>query len=108
MDAEKFRNTRRALGLTEVGFGSAFGVSRRTVQNWAKKGPPPYIAHLLELALVLQIPVRSPNAGFDEILEELTPALDAVLKSATAADWDRQAVLVAIEHWAREKGLSAR
>lgn len=56
MDAEAFRAARRKLGLTEVGFGDMFGVSRRSVQNWAKKGPPQSLVE--KLLLVVRIGLR--------------------------------------------------
>ena len=103
MDAEAFRAARRNLGLTEVGFGDMFGVSRRSVQNWSKKGPPPYIAELLQLALLTRIagPRRSDaDSVRADAVPPVAPALDSLLTSAVAAGWDKAAVLAAVEAWA--------
>jgi transcriptional regulator with XRE-family HTH domain len=102
MDAEAFRAARRKLGLTEVGFGEMFGVSRRSVQNWSKKGPPAYIAELLKLALLTCL-VGPDRLGVDPAQADavpVSPALDTLLTSAVAAGWDRGAVLEAVEAWA--------
>lgn len=96
MDAEAFRVARRDLGLTEIGFGNAFGVSRRTVQNWSKKGPPPYIAELLQLALLMRIV----GPGRSDAVPSVAPALDTLLASAVAAGWNKAAVLAAVDAWA--------
>ncbi len=91
MDAEAFRAARRELGLTEIGFGKAFGASRRTVQNWSKKGPPAYIAELLQLALLTRIagPGRSVAGavGASDAMTKLSPVLNSLLSSAIAAGW---------------------
>lgn len=104
MDAEAFRAARRELGLTEIGFGNAFGVSRRTVQNWSKKGPPAYIAELLQLALLTRIagPERfaAGVVGARDAVAKLSPALNSLLSSAIAAGWDKDVVVAAVEAWA--------
>lgn len=102
MDAEAFRAARRKLGLTEVGFGDMFGVSRRSVQNWSKKGPPVYIAELLQLALLTRIagPGHSDADSTQADAVPVAPALDSLLASAVAAGWDNGAVLAAVEAWA--------
>lgn len=101
MDAEAFRAARRKLGLTEVAFGDMFGVSRRSVQNWSKKGPPAYIAELLKLALLTRIsgPGRSGTFSTQASGVPVAPALDSLLTSAVAAGWDNGSVLAAVEAW---------
>lgn len=110
MDAEAFRAARRRLGLTEVGFGDMFGVSRRSVQNWSKKGPPTYIAELLKLALLTRIggPERSDADSAETDTAPVAPALDALLTSAVAAGWDKSAVLDAIDAWTAGQRRSSR
>lgn len=104
MDAKTFRTVRQELGLTEIGFGDMFGVSRRTVQNWSKKGPPAYIAELLQLALLTRIagPGRSAAGEVEasDAVAKLSPALNSLLSSAIAAGWDRGIVVAAVEAWA--------
>ncbi|MGO4740724.1 helix-turn-helix domain-containing protein [Bosea sp. 2KB_26] len=106
MDAAEFRATRKALGLTQMGFCKAFGVARRTAQNWEKKGPPEYIGRLLATALAanVQPPGNAPGncQQADEALLKLSPGLEALLASATASGWSRAVVLSAIEMWARQ------
>lgn len=47
MDGDAFRQCLRAMGLTQVQFAEAYGVSRRTVQYWCVDGPPPLVGMLL-------------------------------------------------------------
>lgn len=110
MDAEALREARRKLGLTEVAFGDMFGVSRRSVQNWSKKGPPPYIAELLKLALLTRIagPGRSDADPTPAGAVPVAPALDTLLTSAVAAGWDKGAVLKAFEAWVVVQRRSSR
>lgn len=114
MDAEAFQAARRELGLTEIGFGNAFGVSRRTVQNWSKKGPPAYIAELLQMALLTHIarPERSAagTAGASDAVAKLSPALNSLLASAIAAGWNEDVVIAAVEAWvlSQRKRIEAR
>lgn len=104
MDAETFKTVRRELGLTEIGFGHAFGVSRRTVQNWGKRGPPRYIGELLQLALSNRIArPQGSQADTSDAAAALSPALDALLDTALAAGWSNETVLVAVEHWVVSK-----
>lgn len=108
MDAETFKAVRRELGLTEIGFGRAFGVSRRTVQNWGKQGPPRYIAELLQLALRNRIdgPQRS-SADTGDAAAALSPALSSLFDTALAAGWSKESVFAAIEHWVVSRRATA-
>ncbi|MFC5507082.1 helix-turn-helix domain-containing protein [Bosea massiliensis] len=108
MDAAAFRVTRKRLGFTQRSFCATFGIARRTVQNWEAKGPPEYIGHLLSQALMAKIPSPVPIApppqsrqvSSDEALAKLSPAFDALLKSAEEAGWSRETVRAAMAAWA--------
>lgn len=106
MDAATFRAARKALGLTQLGFCEAFGVARRTAQNWESKGPPEYISRLLKnaLAATVQPPADYPDNCrlADDALLKLSPGLEALLASAMAAGWPRAVVLSAVEVWTRQ------
>lgn len=103
MDAEAFRIARRDLGLTQVAFGEAFGVSRRTVQNWTRKGPPTYIAELLQLALVNRIAGPKPTRGHETepvgAFPNIAPALDTLLRASIQVGWEKEAMIAAVEVW---------
>lgn len=105
MDATAFKAARLALGLTEIEFAAHFGVSRRTIQNWSTgKGPPTYIADLIELALSMQIaPPKQPERMSDgeamiELSRNLAPALERIATAARNAGWTTAQIARAIQH----------
>lgn len=49
MTPKQYRAAIEALGLTQEGAGEWLGQSRRTGQNYARKGPPEPVAMLLRL-----------------------------------------------------------
>jgi transcriptional regulator with XRE-family HTH domain len=110
MDSAAFRAARAKLGLTEVEFARTFGVSRRTVQNWAAKGPPDYIAELLRFALTYKVSppsgsTSSPNNAvlLPEAVSSFAPILEAVLEAARTSGWPLDVVRAAILHWAERR-----
>lgn len=57
MTAKQYLAAIEKLGVTQIGAGTALGVSPRTAQNYAAKGPPEPVARLLRLLLRLKIPI---------------------------------------------------
>lgn len=55
MTPKQYREAIAKLGLTQEGAGEWLGVSPRTGQNYAAKGPPEPIAKLLRLMLRLNL-----------------------------------------------------
>jgi hypothetical protein len=53
MTPEKYRSVIEQLGMTQEGAGEWLGVSARTGQNYAAKGPPEPVAKLLRLMIRL-------------------------------------------------------
>lgn len=51
MTGEQYKKAIERLGLTQVEAGKWLGVSGRTGQNYASKGPPEAVAMLLRLML---------------------------------------------------------
>lgn len=51
MTGEQYKKAIERLGLTQVEAGKWLGVSGRTGQNYASKGPPEVVAMLLRLML---------------------------------------------------------
>ncbi|WP_158516242.1 hypothetical protein [Bosea vaviloviae] len=97
--------------MTEVELAQAFGISRRTVQNWSAKGPPAYIAELLQLALSSKVraPTRTvsindvDDAAVEEAAAALSPALNSLIKSACSAGWSDGIVAAAMRRWLEER-----
>lgn len=55
MSPKQYRTIIEALGLTQEGAGEWLGVSARTGQNYAAKGPPEPVAKLLRLMIRLKL-----------------------------------------------------
>ena len=55
MTPKQYRKIIEDLGLSQEAAGVWFGVSKRTGQNWATKGPPEPVAKLLRLMVRLKL-----------------------------------------------------
>lgn len=55
MTPKQYKSAIDRLGLTQEGAGLWLGVSERTGQNYAAKGPPEPVAKLLRLMLRLKL-----------------------------------------------------
>lgn len=55
MTPKQYKTIIDALGLTQEGAGEWLGVSARTGQNYAAKGPPEPVAKLLRLMVRLKL-----------------------------------------------------
>ena len=55
MTAKQYRAIIEGLGMTQEGAGEWLGVSARTGQNYAAKGPPEPVAKLLRLMVRLKL-----------------------------------------------------
>lgn len=56
MTAKQYLAAIEKLGLSQLGAGRFLGVSPRTAQNYAAKGPPEPVAKLLRLMVRLKLP----------------------------------------------------
>lgn len=55
MTAKQYRSAIEKLGLSQLAAGRWLGVSSRTAQNYAAKGPPEPVAKLLRLVVRLKL-----------------------------------------------------
>jgi DNA-binding transcriptional regulator YiaG len=55
MTPKQYKTIIEALGMTQEGAGEWLGVSARTGQNYAAKGPPEPVAKLLRLIIRLKL-----------------------------------------------------
>jgi hypothetical protein len=55
MTPKQYKAAIEALGLTQEGAGEWMGMSRKTGQNYAAKGPPEPVAMLLRLMIRLKL-----------------------------------------------------
>jgi len=55
MSPTQYKAAIKALGLSQEGAGDWLGVSARTGQNYAAKGPPEPVAKLLRLCVKLKL-----------------------------------------------------
>jgi F0F1-type ATP synthase membrane subunit c/vacuolar-type H+-ATPase subunit K len=59
MTADEYRAALKALGLTQVGAGKMMGVSARTAQEYAAKGPSGPAAFAVRLLLAMPDDARA-------------------------------------------------
>ena len=56
MTPHQYKTALKSLGLSQEAAGVWLGVSKRTGQNYAAKGPPEAVAKLLRLMIRLKLP----------------------------------------------------
>ena len=55
MTPKQYKTILKSLGLSQEAAGTWLGVSKRTGQNYAAKGPPEPVAKLLRLMIKLKL-----------------------------------------------------
>ncbi len=109
MDGAAFKEALTALGHTQTSFAREQKLPVRTVQNWARSGPPDHIAQAIGGMLRQRIdpPAKLDWGSDDEGMLDAARALDvslrAVLLRATQAGWPKEmAAAGAITWFARQ------
>jgi transcriptional regulator with XRE-family HTH domain len=91
MNGDEFKARLRLLGRTQLAFAQELGVGARTVQSWAKDGPPSEVSYLLDLLSESEMPL-GPSDLFAHDLEIMKVSifhrLDVLLGIARSAGRD--------------------
>lgn len=114
MDGAAFKEALGRLGYSQSGFAREHRLELRTVQNWARIGPPDFVAPLL-IALLRQS-IRPPEthewasneAAAADSARAVDMSLQAVIQRATAAGWSREVVLAGMMTWLAGEVISRR
>lgn len=105
MDGAGFKDALARLAHTQASFAREYRLPVRTVQNWARSGPPEHIAHLLDALLRQQIEGPksldwSPDdAGTIDAARALDVTLRSVLHRATRAGWPKEVAAAGAITW---------
>jgi hypothetical protein len=104
MDGAAFKQALSALGQTQKSFSHEYRLPIRTVQNWAKDGPPEHMAHILSVMIRQKIdppplPLDSDDAGMLDAARALDVTLRSVLLSATKAGWPKDVAVAGAIAW---------
>ncbi len=105
MDGAAFKQALNALGQTQKSFSREYRLPIRTVQNWAKDGPPEHMAHILSVMVRQKIdppspsPLDSDDAGMLDAARALDVTLRSVLLSAIKAGWPKHVAVAGAIAW---------
>lgn len=105
MDGTAFKKALEELGYTQSGFSREFGIGLRTVQNWARIGPPAFVEpFLLSYTRTAIRPPDSqdwsdPEAAARQSAAALDMALRLMMRRGGRAGWPRNILLAGISHW---------
>lgn len=105
MDGSAFKDALAQLGHTQSSFAREHRLPVRTVQNWAKGGPPDHMALILSTMLRQKIEppgsleMASEDAGTSDAARALDVTLRSVLQRATRAGWPREVAAAGAITW---------
>lgn len=105
MDGAAFKQALAKLGHTQSSFAREHRLPVRTVQNWAKSGPPEHMALILSTMVRQQIAPPGPidfgteDGGTSDAARALDVTLRSVLQRATRAGWPRDVAAAGAITW---------
>lgn len=105
MDGAAFKQALGRLGYSQSAFAREHRLELRTVQNWARVGPPDFVAPFL-IALLRQS-IRPPEthlwtsneAAAADSARAVDMSLQALVQRATTAGWSREVVIAGMMTW---------
>lgn len=105
MDGAAFKEALVRLGYSQSGFAREHNIPLRTVQNWARSGPPDFAGPILT-AMVRQS-VKPPEAqswvsneaAAAECARAFDMPLQSLLHGASRAGWSREVALAGLMTW---------
>lgn len=114
MDGAAFREALAKLGYTQSAFAREHHIQLRTVQLWARNGPPDFAGPILT-ALARQS-IKPPEAqewasneaAASESARTLDMALQSLVQRATRAGWPREVVLAGMMTWLADQVIGRR
>lgn len=114
MDGASFKEALSKLGYTQSAFAREHRLHVRTVQGWARTGPPDYVG--LFLTGQVRQEIRPPDtqewasneAAAAESAQALDMSLQALVRRATHAGWPREVVLAGMMIWLADQVIGKR
>lgn len=114
MDGAAFKEALATLGHTQSSFARENRLPVRTVQNWARSGPPEHIVLILSTMLRQQIEppgaidFAAEDGGTADAARALDVTLRSVLQRATRAGWPREVAAAGAITWFARQLASKR
>lgn len=114
MDGAAFKEALAKLGHTQSSFAREHRLPVRTVQNWARSGPPEHMALVLGTMLRNRIDppasleFGSDDAGTADAARALDHTLRSVLQRATRAGWPKEVAAAGAITWFARQLASKR
>lgn len=114
MDGPAFKLALRRMGHNQSSFARQYDLSVRTVQNWAKDGPPHFVGPFIEeyARRSVEPPASQvwldPTAATRDCEAAIDQLLRDVLLRAAKAGWPRDTVLAAALRWISDQVASRR
>ncbi len=103
MDGDRFKAALRKLGVSQSEFARRHNLSVRTIQNWARNGPPEVIVPFFREMVRYHVQSPSQFPGGEGTVHDACTAIDAgmhqLLLTANRAGWDKKMVLAAMIYW---------
>lgn len=114
MDGPAFKEALAKLGYTQSSFAREFRFQLRTVQNWAKSGPPEFMEPLLGSMLRQTVPPpdsqkwETDSVAVAEGARALDTSLHMLIQRAIRAGWPRDVIIAGAMNWLAELIASKR
>jgi hypothetical protein len=114
MDGAAFKQALARLGYSQSSFAREHHLHLRTVQNWARNGPPEFLVPIISALIrqTIESPLSqewaSPGAAASEGARALDMSLRSLLQRATHAGWPREVVLASVMTWVGEQVINKR
>lgn len=114
MDGAAFKIVVGKLGHTQSSLARELGVPLRTIQNWARNGPPDHMGLILSSWVRLAIKPPEPNvwakgsAAKEDAAVALDSSLQSILDRAARAGWPRELVAAGTISWFLDRVLTKR
>lgn len=114
MDGAAFKQALVRLGYSQSGFAREHRLHLRTVQNWARNGPPEFLAPILSAMIrqTIEAPASqnwaTPGTAAAEGVRALDLSLRLLVQRAVHAGWPREVVLASVITWAGEQVITKR
>ncbi len=114
MDGEAFKKALARLGYSQSGFAREHRLHVRTVQNWARVGPPDFLVPLLNAMVqqAIEPPTTQVWASNEAAAAEAAQVLDHSLRSlvlrANRAGWPQDVILAGVMAWLAGQTIGRR
>lgn len=114
MDGSAFKAMLGDLGYSQAGFSRAYRIPIRTVENWVRRGPPEFVAHILQGVSRMAVPppplevLTAARVGKTDATQALDPSLRSVFEQAVRAGWPRELIAAGAIDWFVNETLAKR